>query len=73
MEYVRWEFCRTEQANILKFWSIHWKVGHSTLGGAPDKAYGDVNQRFRWQVYSLKQIYYKIFYFLLNLKLKEKF
>lgn len=64
----------THTFEILSY-SLKGGMSFSTLGGATGKAYSDVNQTFRWQVYSLsyKQIYYKIFYFLLNLRLKEKF
>lgn len=63
----------THTFEILSY-SLEGGMSFSTLEGATGKAYSDVNQTFRWQVYSLshKQIYYKIFYFLLNLRLKEK-
>lgn len=64
----------TDTLEILEY-SLGSRTSISTLGGAPGKAYSDGKQTLRWQVYPLnyKQIYYKTFYFLLNLGLKEKF
>lgn len=77
MEDIRWQFAEaghTDSFEILEC-SLGSRTSFSTLGGAPDKAHSDVNHAFRWQVYPLNhmQIYYEIFSFLLNLRLKEKF